>query len=237
MDSQRAGDITYSRQDLGDSPEIAKELSFTDEFSRFSEAHLGFITEAKKAIDSFHYLSDQGEVVVTDNLTVECLGRHPDFSDSISPHERKYFRIKIKDGSGDFFVRVNHDVFSSDEQGADELVRLSKLKKKLESFKEFKVRVVDYALGYKDKKASYFVSKFEPLLQTTCYDLFLKLKNGLAKPDEAKKIKIIKDKVNRLKELEVLEGWGLDDFGENNMAYDEENDELVLFDIRVRRVS
>lgn len=111
-------------------------------------------------------------------------------------------------------MKVNHfDGYG--EKGPEELLLLSRLKEKLKDFKEFKVRVLDYALGYKDKEASYFVANFDTTLQQTCGDIFRKVKTEtVTKKETILFYGKILPRVLRLKELEVTESWGFDDFEE-----------------------
>ncbi|MEI6478957.1 MAG: hypothetical protein WCO18_01550, partial [bacterium] len=204
MFSKKFQNINYSGQNEAEIPDVGKEIAFTDEFRDIvsQEGNKGLMLEIKKAIDQPNIVSlKDGEVIETERAEIEFLGRHREYE---GKHKRCYFRVKMKDGSGDLFVRVNHDPRSSYEDGAPEVVELSKLSERLKQFSEFKVRTPEYVLGYKDREATYLVSKYEPALEETIQDRLEKIKNkaNAASLGEKKEAEEISERVKTLRRFE-----------------------------------
>lgn len=234
MEFQKSGNIEYVGQTKKEWPK-EKTLAFTNEFREFisSEGHEGLMLEAKKAVDKFSGYHIAGEKTETERLDVEFLGVHQDRV----RHDRKYFRIVLKDGTGDFFVKVNYDTKSRFEQGASEIIQMQSLEegmKKFNNLGEFKVRVPEYCLGYKDAHSTYYVARYEECLRKTVGEFlenFVKNKEPVTQ-EEKDFAKEMLRKVKRLVSYAKENFLNYLDFNEQNMAYDKEKDEIVVFDVR-----
>jgi hypothetical protein len=107
--------------------------------------------------------------------------------------------------------------------GFAESVALNNLRKKIEPLrKRHKVRVVDFVFGFSGKHKLYFVSKWEELPVAKEYHIQLLREKRTEEADR------LYDRIHKL--IKLLEK-DFSDVGAHNMFYDEDKDEIVLFDI------
>lgn len=237
MYRKRIEEVQYSTQT--ERP-FNKSIAFTEAFNDFvsQEENEGIMFEVKKCIDEIKDDNDTlqpGQIFETERTIIEFIGKGDRVAQS-TDYPRKYFRVKTKKGDGDFFVKVNPNIIHKHEQGASEVLEMQQLKKEMEDFNslgEFKVRVPEYCLGYKDSHSTYYVSKFEEIMRENLDDYFQRILNKPGIPLEEKKIALeLVRRVMRLRTYEADKNLGHKDFGGNNMAYDREKDEIILFDVR-----
>jgi hypothetical protein len=135
-----------------------------------------------------------------------------------------YYRYKFN--KHDYFVKripaKHSDNFGG---GVDEVAVMADAGRVLKSIPG--VKVIDYHLGYQDKYNTYVISRWDDSLREQL-DVYLKRISGLV---QTSKIKAINDRVRIIQDK--LKGSFMDVLT-YNMAYDEKNDLILIFDLQKR---
>ncbi|MFA5183993.1 MAG: hypothetical protein WC456_00520 [Patescibacteria group bacterium] len=136
----------------------SRELAYTDKFANFIQTHPDFLLKTKKAADALFDLPVDQPVPIQelDNVKIEYIDWH-------GKAERKYYKVTADDGQ-EFFLKVG--VLSNknsihDENSAEDLLSMQKVKEALCGFTAFKVSAIDYQIGYKDNKRTYSLASFD----------------------------------------------------------------------------
>ena len=193
-----------------------KNLAYTDKFKEFVRGHPGFLSETKKAVDEMFdkKRKDLQPEQDFDGGKIEYLGKNREAN-------RKFFKITAESGE-EFFLKVapvDHapadDEFDDGpsvpktgaEQGGINLLALRKAKEAALDFKDFKLSVIDYQLGYKDAGHSYFLAAYDERLKKTIKDeinslnkKITKLSDGTKDKDAARLVDLarVRDYLNKL---------------------------------------
>ena len=166
-----------------------KSLAYKNEFKNEIKKHEGILRDAKLMIDELSDRSKYQKTLENENILVEYKGRHPD-----GTSDRKYFKVSIKDGGTEYFVKrinrrgridrnVNYSV-------TDEMMEMDQLKDDVVGVKG--VRVLEYKMAYNDADMGYCIAHYDPVLEKT-YDE--RIADGTLSPNQmtAKYFKMMSD--------------------------------------------
>ncbi len=158
-------------------------------------------------------LHEAGEKQDIDGLQIEVLKK------TTGDNSRVYYKMTYK--GKDYFVKKTAskdlDTFGG---GATEVILMSQAKQVLTG--QEKVKVASYELGYQDNYNAYLVSDYDSNLSINLKQYLLS--NPINKNDLLNRIKKIK---------EVLIPY-FHDVKDYNMAYDQEADTIIVFDLSLR---
>lgn len=218
-----------------------KELAYTAEFVEFTKEHPRMMFEVKQVIEKWFQSNSEsspGDLIESENYNITFL----DIQEVTA--SRFYFRVTPKQGRGDFFLKINTYVKGNHEQGVSELLLLRQLEEDLKGFKtelDFKVRTLKYFLGYKDAHRAYFVAQYEEVFQHTVADMIKNMSHqfmeeslltGKSSQLEYQTTFIkLNLMVNELIRYLTYKNF-YEDVGAHNMAFDEKNNEMIVFDVR-----
>ena len=189
------------------------KLLYEQKFRKLLRENSHALDTLLKSVDA---LAEEGVSVTNDDFEIECIDINQE-----NVLYSKSFRIHV-DGT-DFFLKVEKASVVK-EGGFEEIESTLLAKKELESAIGKGVRVVQSYWGYenKEKQQSYFVAEW---LDLPILENVLTAFND-TNPEKASEL------LGRLKHVqEVLEGYR--EVSPANMFYDEEKDEIVLFDLHV----
>lgn len=176
-------------------------LVYNPEFEQYRDKYKNIISTVMKVIEGENVDGFKGEML-----------KH-------TAGGKTYFIVEV-DGEKFFIKKIpeNHK-----QGGVDEFKAAEEAKQRLSQTGIEKVKVVDYVFGFSGNGVRFVVSKYDE-----------RLKNSLASYME----ECLKN--NRTKELHDLEDrfadlkkvfWDYYDFKVENMAYDKDSDEIILFDL------
>lgn len=142
---------------------------------------------------------------------------------------RRMYKVTL--GGVCFFLKKNPDHFDAGQSGPRELISMQQVKERLSDLPW--VDIVQYRLAYKNKNTSYVVSDWNGTTRVNRFDRYLRrLTTILEKETNAEALALY----SKLKERESVVKERLQDFFEvktYNMAYDEEQDKVILFDMYI----
>lgn len=215
-----------------------KFLAYTDEFKEIIASHPHLL---KDCIDFFkqmdqvsadRFQDERKEIEVGTNIFWIDSYREDNVGDFETRGRVMTFQIKTEDGQ-EFFVKA----IKRGESGYEEIRSSEKMREMVRGLND--VKVVDYLVGYEDENGnSYFVSRWVDARHIDNYlgRLYAdsrKLEYE-GKADEAGILMQKHKKVEqRLEELKKTFQPITFDFDSHNIFYDENTDEIILFDLHV----
>jgi hypothetical protein len=198
-------------------------LWYEQDFRNYLKEHNKLPKEILKLSDGVWH---KGEVRCSEGICLECIDLN--LSDEVlfgrKDIEQKdiYSKgFKVTVGDKTFFFKIEKKYMDTDG-GYEEMQDTILAKDIIEPLKEYNVRVVNPLLGYKDDERSYYISEWEnlPLLDVVLYNYD---KKGLEKYD------ILIERMDDIRN--ILDGYR--EVSAHNMFYDEDKDEIVLFDLHL----
>lgn len=208
----------------------ARNLEYTDDFREFVRENQGTLSKVFRLLDSQRGYKPRIERFEDEEVAIKelCLLRG----------EQKIVlmhRYKVDVGEKSFFVKrtpVNDKLKRGN--GFFEYQASQKMERLVKDIPW--VEVVGYQLGYTHGSWSYFVSRWDDVLEKDL-DIYLKeleliIQTSKGSEEEEKRYNEIRKKVE---ELRNLFGEDYFDFYEHNMAYDEDKDKIILFDLNRKR--
>lgn len=200
-------------------------LGYTMEFKKIIAELPGIIGTVKKLLKTIEQKIGATEYAGEVCLEVIQKRKNSDIYKVTVDGKTVFLKISRKDR---YYGPGGYDEFKSSIKASD---ILTKAKQKDNSLKD--VEIINYLLGYTDKKNDYYVSEWiDSLLPMDEYRKQLKEKskrtNDNTKKTECSKKIIALDKLEaKIKQL--LEGFG--DVRDVNMFFDDKNGKLFLFDL------
>lgn len=176
-------------------------LVYNPEFEKYKDRYKNIVSEVKKVLD--------GEKV--DGIDVELL--------KTSPNGKSYFRLEI--GGEKFFVKKipeNHK-----QGGVEEFKTAQETRNRLLMANVEKVKVIEYIFAFTGNNSRFVVSRYDDKLDTTLA-MYMNQCWKKGKTEDLKKLEV------RFESLyKIFSDYY--DFRPGNMAYDQDTDEIVLFDL------
>lgn len=173
----------------------------------------------RDSLELISKLQNDGETMQSqsaegDNIEVTFLAQ-------VNELDRKYYKFTYTNPQGhtqSFFVKVINDVSGGWENGVEEFVHTSELRKLLLDYEDRKVKVIDEMLGLTKNNRSYFISRWnQDLIRDFKPEDF-----SLERPELVHRVQALKS---------FLSSHGYEDLSLGNMGYDQYTDELVVFDM------
>jgi hypothetical protein len=230
MNSPERGNSDYTERE---SP--YRKLAYIEDFKRFVTDHPETIASFRKINDEISYLEKSGNLKTGDvfeegDLKITIIGSSGDMTQKIYDTAGEHLKVEIANQK--YFVKRVYGFFRS--SGVQEFKSLSRAKEILKRFDD--VEVVDYQLGYQDKKGiTYFISKWSDGMRMDEYLKLLYIKKEVTKDE-----KNLEDLMEEIKRLEIRvydirsvlgEFWDMDN---HNILYDPNTKKLTVFDIHSR---
>jgi hypothetical protein len=176
-------------------------IIYSPEFEKYRDKYKDIISTIQKVL--------RGEKV--EGISLEYFSQ--------TSNNKNYFIIDIE-GEKFFIKRIPEE---HKQGGVNEFKAASEAKKRLEDSGIQKVSVVDYIFGYSGNGARYVVSSYDPRVTKT-------LASYMDKCWEEKRYEEFHALDHRFADLDkIFKDYY--DFKVENMGYDEENDEIILFDL------
>ncbi len=205
------------------------ELIYTDEFKQLIRENPKILTSFSKINDTLKSKKvEEGEILEDGNLQITVFG-YVDWGEHATWHRDGYY-LKAEFAGEEFFVKTipGYRHYAEEGGGVEEFQSAQKARELLEGQSD--IEVIDFQLGYQDKKSetSYFVSKWVNAIKLE--DYIRKIKSDDATPEEKAELPEILEKTKRLRELLKGEGfWDIE--GNQNILYDPSSKKIIVFDI------
>lgn len=182
-------------------------LVYSPEFVQYKEKYKNIISKVKRVIEG-----DQVEGIEIKKIQ------------EASEIEREYFLLKI--GTDEFFIKKMPNV---KEGGVTEFKAGMDIESRLTKSNIGKVKAIQYIFAYSDNSIRYVVSRYEKDAENTLYDYIgkLRVEGNYTKSKELE---------NRLEEIQNCL-FDYMDIRSGNMGYNPISDEIVLFDINLKKNS
>lgn len=203
---------TTSNENYKQSKESGRQLAYTNEFKEFVAGNRGVLSAVFNSIEK----GFEEESIELEDAVVEKFKNRTEFYD-------KFYKVTV--GEKSYFVK--RERFSEDwrADGFQEFKASNDLTALLEGIEG--VEVVPYFLGYKSANSSYFVSEWRDELTTPLSAYLTKMYTST---DEAAWIKYHNLNQRAFDVQEILKDEYAD-VNHGNMAYDENTDTIILFDL------
>src|SRR3989344_173045 len=201
-----------------------KELAYTPEAKAFISEHPGIVADVTSMVEAIGDGSTAQELA-KDDVKVSLEGQRD--------HSRFYLVEAFEEK---FFLKADERVYKGAEGGFNELVHSGEAKELLKDMEG--VEVVEYQLGYRDKKRNYFFSKWNDVLASgeSLEDYVDALSDEVFfdEPGAA----AAQEELSQLNARSALIRSRLAhyyDFDEQNMVYDKKNKKIIVFDLNVKK--
>ena len=184
------------------------KLGLTAEFKRLQEKYPEMVKDVLEVIED-NRLSVMYQPVRLHEISVELFSRLNSYA----------YKVTLP-GQEKLFVKIDAYSDPNRARGYEELTASGEAARLLKDLPN--VRVIRYILGYEDSKRSFFVSRWENLTPLKTYMRDVRYKEG----GFAKWAKLDKQYMDIQARLVTFF-----DVHKSNMFYDEDTDEIVLFDL------
>ena len=191
---------------VDESKEIKRKnwrLIYNPGFEQYRDKYKNIVSVIKGVLE--------GEVV--DGFDCELLRK--------TSNNKSYFKLSV--GGENFFIKKTPNKI--DQGGVEEFRSAEKAKKILSEEGIDDVRVIDYIFAYSDSEYRYVVSRYEDFSGVNLDDFIKSLENK----GEQDKAAFLREKLQKI-EIVLKDFW---DVHGQNMGFDKETGEVVLFDLNM----
>ncbi len=203
-------------------------LGYAPEFRSFVVDHAGVLRKVLEMIDEL-----AGDRLEQDGLIVEkawsTLGDDPRIKNRISLYQNYHYKVTV--GEKSFFLKMSPTSAAPDGYGEFQSSRFAATELNIPG-----VEIVKAELGFSSRDRNYFVAEWDDRLRIPLLVQIQLLQDEFKENPANQELKNKLDSLmTRLNQLRGELKKHFIDSGENNMAYDEATDTIILFDLQLRK--